>query len=320
MRLRTMIAGLAAATFLLTGCGGDDDAFDSGDAAGGGTGDPTGGSGGTLTIATTSFAEAPIVAEMYRLLLENAGYQGEIQTLQNREIILPALESGEVDIAVEYVATLGTFLTVEEGGEAAAANFPAGDLDAALEETRRLAEPRDIVVLDPAGAVDSNQFFTSQEYSTANGVTTLSNLAGKSIRVAAGEECEQRIDCGVALTQDYGATVTQYLPTGVDTAQTFDAVRSGQADIGLALTTDPQVEAQGFVRLEDDKGVVEQADNIVAAVNEGSVDEGAREALNALAPVLTTEDTLELVERLTVQREQAADIAQDYLTEKGLLE
>ena len=82
-----------------------------------------------------------------------------------------------------------------------------------------------------------------------------------------------------------------------------------------------KLEAQGLVVLEDDKQL-QNADNLVPVVNaEGPAgsDEVA-EILNGLSETLTTEDLAELNRRVDEDREQAADVAKDYLTEKGLLE
>ena len=65
-----------------------------------------------------------------------------------------------------------------------------------------------------------------------------------------------------------------------------------------------------------------RADNLVPVVNAdgpAGTDEVA-EILNGLSETLTTEDLAELNRRVDEDREQAADVAKDYLTEKGLLE
>src|SRR5688572_31931301 len=73
------------------------------------TGTDTGGGEdkGELTVGSDSFAEAQIVAEMYAQVLENAGYTVERQLdIESREVRLPSMENGEIDIAPEYLATL----------------------------------------------------------------------------------------------------------------------------------------------------------------------------------------------------------------------
>src|SRR5687768_8733338 len=105
-RSRSYVLGatLLALTLFLGACGsGEDDT----------TGGDTGGSDEkpALTVGAVAFAENQIVAEMYAQVLENAGYEVDRQTdLGSREILQPALEAGEVDIAPEYLASLLLFL------------------------------------------------------------------------------------------------------------------------------------------------------------------------------------------------------------------
>src|SRR5918992_4941780 len=106
-RFRSTVLGAALLALLLVaaacGSGEDDD----------GT---TGGSQekGELTVGSDAFAEAQIMGEMYAQVLENAGYTVNRQLdIETREIRLPAMESGEIDIAPEYLASLLSVLDPE---------------------------------------------------------------------------------------------------------------------------------------------------------------------------------------------------------------
>jgi glycine betaine/choline ABC-type transport system substrate-binding protein len=69
--------------------------------------DPEGASKGQLTVGAVAFAENQIVAEMYSQVLGDAGYDvDERLDLGSREILQPALESGEIDVAPEYIGSL----------------------------------------------------------------------------------------------------------------------------------------------------------------------------------------------------------------------
>ena len=83
----------------------------------------------SITVGSANFSEQEIVANMYALVLRNNS--AEVTTkfqLGSREVVAPALESGEIDVYPEYVGTYLTFL----GGEA------TSDLD----ETMELADRR----------------------------------------------------------------------------------------------------------------------------------------------------------------------------------
>src|SRR5919106_6724211 len=65
--------------------------------------------GDRVVVGAVTFAENQIVAEMYARLLENAGYEVAREfNYQNRERLLPDIESGSIDLAPEYLASLLT--------------------------------------------------------------------------------------------------------------------------------------------------------------------------------------------------------------------
>ena len=69
--------------------------------------------GPTITVGSTNFGEQLILGDIYATILEDAGYDVERSfNLGNREVVNPALKSGEIDMLAEYTGTLLTF----EGG------------------------------------------------------------------------------------------------------------------------------------------------------------------------------------------------------------
>src|SRR5512138_2708553 len=68
--------------------------------------------GKTIRIGSTNFTEQLIVAELYAQTLEANGYKVERRlNLGNREIVAPALTSGQIDLYPEYLATYLTYVT-----------------------------------------------------------------------------------------------------------------------------------------------------------------------------------------------------------------
>jgi len=65
----------------------------------------------TVKVGSTNFYEQGILAEAYSQILEANGYTVERKfNLGNREIVQPAIESGQIDIDAEYLATLLVFV------------------------------------------------------------------------------------------------------------------------------------------------------------------------------------------------------------------
>ena len=125
---------------------------------------------GELTVGAVAFAENQIVAEMYAQSLEDAGYTVDRQTtLESREALQPAIESGEVHVAPEYLGSLLLFLDPDAAA--------SGDPD----ENRSLLEPlladAGQELLESSAANDTNAFVVTQETADEFGLTTTSDLA-----------------------------------------------------------------------------------------------------------------------------------------------
>lgn len=326
-------AGLGL-SLIVTACGDDGDTTETeeqpADATGEADGEDQGeGEGqpdelGELTVGGATFTEMSIMQEMYKALLEDAGYTVDISSAENREIYAQALEAGEIDVVPEYAATMAEYLNAQINGPDAPTESPVATTDAAetVEAMRPLAEERGLVVLEPAEAANQNGFAVAQEFADENGVSTLTELGelGLEITLAAAEECPERPFCQPGLEETYGLNIAEVLPLGFGTTQTKEAVLNGDAELGLVGTTDGTLADLGLVLLEDDQNL-QRAENLVPVVNaETAEDETIAEVLNQLADVLTTEDLAMLNARVTEGRELEADVAVEYLTENNLID
>ncbi|MER5491596.1 ABC transporter substrate-binding protein [Streptomyces sp. NPDC002454] len=273
-----------------------------------------------LVIGSAGFTESDLLAQMYALLLEEAGYRTRLLTVANRELYEPALESGQIDVVAEYAATFADWLNAKENGPDAP---PVGspDLTATMEALRRLATPRGLTVLDPGRAVDQNAFAVSAAYAREHGLKTLSDLgrSGLPVRLAAGDECVQRPYCEPGLRKVYGIDITGIDPKGVGTTQAKKAVQSGQDQMVLTTTTDATLGEFDLVILADDKHL-QNADYVVPVVNRSRAGaEGVTGALDRLNEVLTTADLASLNREVDSWRRLPEDVARSYLRNRGLL-
>ncbi len=320
MRTRTplLLAGLASAVLTLSSCAASDVETGGTDATSAAT---SGASGETVVVGGPNFTEAAVMENMYALLLEDAGYTTEITSVENREVYFDQLASGTIDVVPEYAATLAEYLNQQANGEGAPL-IATNDAAITVTAAQPLAEAQGVTLLDPAEAASQNAFAVTQEYATANGLTTLSDLGalGQPVALAATEECPQRPFCQPGLEGTYSIQVSSLLPLGYGSPATKQAVQSGQAQLGLVGSTDGTLGQFGLVVLEDDKKL-QLADNLVPAVNAASASDPAiAEALNQLAGVLTTADLTALNGQVDGERQLPEDVARAYLQDKGLIE
>ncbi|MGW0824329.1 ABC transporter substrate-binding protein [Streptomyces sp. NPDC002845] len=312
---RTALAMVAvgALTGVLAGCGGDS-LEDEG--SGSGSGDDK----GSLVVGAAGFTEAKVLGELYKQLLGDAGYDVTVKTVENREIYEPQLEKGAIDVVPEYAATLAEFLNAKENGPEAEP-VASSDVDATVAALEKLAEPRGLKVLPAGEAVDQNAFAVSREFAAEHNLKTLSDLgdSGVEVKIAAGDECETRPFCAPGLEKTYGIKVAGIDPKGVGTTQAKQAVKNGTDQLVLTTTTDATLDNFDLVLLEDDKKL-QNADNILPVVNaKDAGDQEIADVLQKLTDALTTDDLVELNRKVDEERQKEADVAADYLEEKGLI-
>ncbi|WP_353946516.1 ABC transporter substrate-binding protein [Streptomyces sp. HUAS MG91] len=305
---------LVMGVLLLAGCGGGPSLENQGEV----TAPP--GDSSHLVIGSAGFTESDLLANMYSLLLKNAGYGTEILSVANRELYEPALESGQIDVVPEYAATFADWLNAKtHGADAEPVGSP--DLDATMKALRTLAAPRGLMVLDPGRAVDQNAFAVTASFAKEHDLKTLSDLgaSGLKVRLAAGDECVQRPYCEPGLKKVYGIDVTGIDPKGVGTTQSKQAVQNGQDQMVLTTSTDATLTSFGLVLLDDDKHL-QNADYIVPVVNRSRAgSDKVASALGALNSVLTTDDLASLNQQVDSWRRLPEDVARSYLEDKGLL-
>src|SRR5437764_8195636 len=82
------------------------------------------GAKGTITVGGFAFSEGTVLADLYGQALQHAGYDVTFKVnLGSREVVGPALKSGQIDMYVGYAATDLEFWNKSAGeasGDAAA--------------------------------------------------------------------------------------------------------------------------------------------------------------------------------------------------------
>jgi osmoprotectant transport system substrate-binding protein len=223
-----------------------------------------------------------------------------------------------VDVVPEYVGGIVNFLNSRENGDDAKP-FEAGDGNQLASDGQELLDGAGITLLDLSEATDTNAFMVTKDYSESNGVTKLSDLEGESVKLAAAPDCEGRLDCEGGLTEEYGIDITEVLPLGYASADTYRAVLEGEVELGETSTTDGTLESQGLVVLEDDKQI-QPAQNLVPAISTEFFDQHAdvADVLNRLMAALDTETLTALNAEVAVDRKKPEDVASEFLSEAGL--
>jgi osmoprotectant transport system substrate-binding protein len=275
---------------------------------------PSGPGKGTIIVGVSgSFTENQLVAEMYAQVLEHAGYTVQRQfDLRSREVSQSALESGQIDLKPEYLSSL--LLYLDPNGEHS--NDPRA---VAAQVAARLA-PSGLSVLTPSPAQDQNTFVANAETAQRFGLTTMSSLAAAAAQLTLGAppECPQRPYCLTGLKDVYGILFWDFKPLDAGGPQTVEALKNNDVQIGLLFSTDPSIEANGFVQLEDDKQL-QDAENITPVIRTAVLNDEVRRRLDGVSAALTTDNMTALIGKVVLDGQDIPTVARDFLRANDVL-
>jgi osmoprotectant transport system substrate-binding protein len=279
------------------------------------------GSGEPLVIATTNFSETKILASMYQQVLAAKGLEVSIKELTTREVIAPALSSGEVQITPEYLGSFATYLNGKVNGPDAPA-IASGNVDETFNAALPLAAGENITLLPPSAAQDQNAFAVTKDFATANKLTTLTQLGaysqGSPITLGGPPECPQRPFCQPGLEETYDVAVAQFKALDAGGPLTISALTQGTIQVGLVFSSSGSVAANNLVVLDDDKDL-QTAENILPAVYTPALTDEVSAALDSVSQVLTTDELQSLNQMVEVDRMDPEEVARQFLQDNDLL-
>src|SRR5256712_2687553 len=294
-------------------------------ACGGSTGSSTSSSGTStptkvpITVGSKLDPEAQLLGEMYVLLLQKAGYTVNPKlALGQTPVVFSSLKSGAIDLYPEFTGTGLNILQVKSSYN------PQQDYQTVK---NGFEQQYHITWLDQAPLNDGYGLCTSQAESQKLGVTTLSQLAPKAPQLTLATQSD-----GVTFFDDlkatYGFDTSNFKALKkVDYSIGFAAVKSGAAQLTECYTTDGSVTAQNFIFLVDDKhGFPEFHPAPIVRDSVLKSDPGIKNALNPLAPYLTTDVSISLQQQVAAKKasgmsvsEAVKEVATSFLQSKGLL-
>ena len=284
---------------------GGDGGSGNGGSDGGGA---AGGAGGTLVVGSQAYYSNEIIAELFAQVLEAGGYTVERQfQIGQREVYVPELENGSLDVLPEYLGNLLQHYQPD------APSASPEEIRSALGE----ALPDSLRVLDFAEASDQDSYTTTAAFAQEHSLTTIADLAGiADLKIAANSEFEVRPYGPEGAKSIYGVDVTVVPVEDSGGPLTVQALTSGDVQLADIYTADPAIAANDLVVLEDPESMI-LPQNVVPLVTE-KVDDAAAAAIGTVIEQLTADDLIALNRRSVEEQANSATIATDWLVEKGL--
>lgn len=306
MKKRLFGAVLATAALLsITACGGggsDPLGGDSSSAAGGSSGDK-------IIVGSADFPESQLIGKIYAEALRANGVTVEEKmSLGSREVTIPALKDGSINLMPEYSGALLQYFTPdtkatskEEVNKELEGVIPAGLKLLDMAE----AENKDVLTVKPE---------TAQKYNLTK-ISDLVPVAGELV-LGGPPEWKTRVNGVAGLKSVYGLEFKSFSALDAGGPLTLNALLNNQIQAADLFSTDPAIAANNLVRLEDDKSLF-LAENIVPLINEKAATDVVTKTLNDVSAKLKTDELVAMNGRVA-KFEDIGVIANEWLTEQGL--
>ena len=319
---KLLVAVLAVLAMFAMACGDDDDtATESGDdtsatSAEGAEGGDDDIEGPAIKIGAQDFGESAILAEIYGQVLEANGYDVEQVSVGGfRDVLLAAYDNGEVNLSPEYAASMLEFLNGDDVSEA------TGDAEETVGILQGYLDDIGLVALEPAPAVDTNAFVVTEETSAERGLTKISDIPadGGDLELGAPQDCEENPFCLPGLMDVYGIDLSSGF-TPLEANLVADALENGDVQVGVLFSTSGRIADEGWVLLEDDMNML-AADNITPVISdelEQAYGSELTDLLNEISASIDTATLTELNKRFDIDKEDAEDIAADFIADADL--
>ena len=302
---RTMMtmATIAASTPALAACG-------SAESVGGNASTESSENGQTtLVVGSQDYYSNEIIAEAYAQALEGAGFAVDRQMrIGQREVYMPEIEAGAIDVFPEYTGNLLQYLDQNASAHTSQEVYDA--LATAL--------PMGLRALDQSPATDQDSYVVTSTFAAEHSVTSIGDLAGAGPLVLGGNsELETRPYGPMGLAQTYGVSVDFTPIEDSGGPLTIKALKDGDIQLANIYSSDPALAEGTLTVLEDPDGLF-LASHVVPLAS-SRVGEDAAAVIDRVSAAMDAEDLVEMNRASTVEQKSASQIAHDWLISEGLL-
>lgn len=307
MRRSAVAALVVVVVLLLVVVAGCSDADDGGQHA------PAGGRA-AVVVASFDFAESELLAELYAQALEDEGIPVDRQLrLGPRELLVPAMRQGFVDVVPEYAGS-----ALDAAGPSAAVD--RSDPAAVAAALAAAVRPWGFLVLRPSSASNQNALAVTDELAAEHQLAVTTDLRDEAPSLVLGgpPECPERSNCLLGLADVYGLRFERFVPLA-GSSLVRQALDDGVVDVGVLFTTDAALAGEGMTVLRDDREL-QPAENVVPLVRASVLDGTVRAALDEVSAALTTTNLRFLNWRVANAGTSVTAEARAWLDRRGLLQ
>ena len=284
---------------MFTGCGNSNPLDDGGQSS----------SSQAIVIGSQDYYSNEIIAEIYAQGLEKSGYKVDRQfRIGQREVYLPEIKAGKIDLFPEYSGNLLQYLKPDTTARTSDAVYQA--LSKAM--------PNGLKVLDQAKAADQDSYVVTQAFADKWGISTIKDLSKVTDTMTLGgnSELETRPYGPKGLEQTYGVKVSFTPIEDQGGPLTVKALNDNSIQLANISTASPELKANHLLSLKDPQGLF-LASNVVPVASK-KLDDKAVKVINDIDASLSTDDLISMNVRSTTDQESPSKIATAWLKDKKL--
>lgn len=296
-RGRLVATGLLLGATTMTGCSSSDPLDRSG-------------SGSTIVVGSQDYYSSEILAEIYAQALEADGIPVERDLrVGQREVYVPELESGRIDVFPEYSGPLLQYWEPDTSARTAA------DVHEALVG----AAPDGLRVLAQSAATDQDAYVVTRVFAERYDVDDVGDLARVEVPLTMGgnSEGEDRPNGPRGLRSAYGVDVDFTPIEDGGGPLTVKALKDGDIQLAVLYTASPILLDPDLVVLDDPEHLL-LASHVVPVVSD-RLDADAVAVLESVSAALSAEDLVRLNAESVEEKVAASVIAERWLASEGLV-
>ncbi|MVP01482.1 glycine betaine ABC transporter substrate-binding protein [Paenibacillus lutrae] len=274
------------------------------------------GKGDTILIGTQTYSEPKIIAQMYRLLIEDRTdlKVDVLPDLASSAVIIDAMKKDDIQIATLYT------------GELLNEHFPLEEKVRSRDEFLADAQAGfdkyfNFKWFDPYGFENTYAFTVRKELADEKGWKKISDLKNDAGTIKLGVDTtwlERESDGYKAFAKHYDLKFGTTLP--MEVALVYSAVASKEVDIVLAYSTDARLKEYDLVTLEDDKQFFPPYDGSPVVKKELLAKHPElNEIMELLIGKIDAKTMIDLNYEVDVKKRNEKKVAEDYLKKVGLL-
>jgi len=233
-----------------------------------------------IVIGSKQFSEQYILAKLIGAKLEQAGYNVEYRDGLGSAVVHSAVANSSIDISIDYTGTIWT----NELGR----NDNPGREEMYEQIVRWEAKNTGITVLGRLGFENAYALAMRQDLAAELGINTIEQLAGVAPNLTIGGDPEffERPEY-IAVREAYGLRFGEQ--RNFTTTFMYNALRSGEADVISAYTSDGRIAADELVVLEDPREAFPSYDAMIMLSPRIIGDKKLKEALEPLIGAISAE-------------------------------